>query len=366
MAELKPHLQQKVQPTVQRWEAFVAKVNQRVSDVMEEAQTGLDQLIASHATDAGPMGTALTAVQSRFRGIDDKVDTAWEQVEELLEEPLEEILDDDDLAQEDFDAVYGLQEQLRLGYDGLREHIETQYAWLEMRNQAAWARKLYEIVHEEAGRGLNCSQCGGAIENATFWQASNVTCPHCQSVNSVQPGMAAGLFYQGIGMHALSHEQAWNEWLAEQAAKKYYDDRRNQTAGDHARWLDAARAYWTRYYETTRSMNPGFTQEVAEAVQNRIAQYTSFEPPLSGIQREFFENVCVTAAKRDAAALEALLGDMPSGVDLDECATCLVEHGDRDGAVMVLDYRYRAEDEDEPKARWIRDQLKEIADALKG
>ena len=365
MAELKPHLQQKVQPTLQRWEAFVAKVNQRVSDVMQEAQVGLDQLIATHATDAGPMGTALGAVQARFRGIDDKVDTAWEQVEELLEEPLEEILDEDDLPQDDFDAVYGLQERLRGEYDNLREHIENQYAWLEMRNQAAWARRLYELVHEEAQKGLNCSQCGGSIENTTFWMASNITCPNCQSVNSVQPGMAAGLFYQGIGLHALSHEQGWNEWLAEQSAKKAYDNRRHQTAGDHSRWLDAARVYWSKYYETTKSMNPGFTQEVTEAVDNRIAQYTSFEPPLSAMQRDFFEKVCAAAAARDQAALQAALQDIPTGVDVEEATECVYEHGDRDGAILLLQHRHTTEGDGDRKGPWIREQLKEIAETLK-
>ena len=362
MTDLKPHLQQQVQPIVTKWEGFVAKVNQRIAAVMEEAQGGIDALIAQHATDPAPMGTALTAVQSRFHGIDSKVDSAWEKIDEEFEG----VLDVSDLPHDDWEAVYDVQERQRIAYDGLRSHIELQFAWLEMRNQAAWARKLYEIVQQELAEGLNCSQCGGQIQISVYWQASNETCPHCQSVNSVSPGMATGLFYQGIGLHALSHEQAWNEWMAEQSARSLFDDRRHPTAGDQQRWLAAVREYWTKYYETTKQLNPGFGQEVAEAVENRVKQVCAYEPPLEGIQREFYEKLCSTAAQHDPAALRALLQDMPSGVDLDECAECLVEHADRAGAILVLEYKYEEDDEDDPRGPWIREQLKDIVETLSG
>ena len=362
MTQLKPHLQQQVQPIAQKWEGFVAKVNQRVQGVLDEAQQGIDMLIAQHATDPGPMGTALTAVQSRFSGIDSKVDSAWEKIEEEFEG----LLDDDDLVEGDWEALYEVQETQRGYYDNLRAHIEMQYAWLEMRNQAQWARKLYEIVQQELQEGLNCSQCGATLQITVFWQASNETCPHCQSVNSVNPGMATGLFYQGIGLHALSHEQAWNEWMAEQSARKLFDDRRHPTATDHSRWLAAVRTYWTRYYETTKQLNPGFTQEVAEAVENRVEQVCAYEPPLEGIQREFYDKLCATAAQRDPAPLRGLLADLPSGVDLDECAECLMEHADRAGATMVLEYQYEEDDEDDPRGPWIRERLKEIVETLSG
>ena len=360
MSELKPHLQQRLQPTVTKWEGFVAKVNDRITAVVQEAQAGIDMLIEQHATDPGPMGTALTAVQSRFHGIDSKVDAAWEKIEEGFEG----VLDTSDMPSDDWEAVYEVQEQQRAVYDGLRENIETQYAWLEMRNQAAWARKLYEIVQQELAQGLNCSQCGAGIQVTVFWQASNETCPHCQSVNTVNPGMATGLFYQGLGLHALSHEQGWNEWLAEQAARKGFDDRRHPTATDHRRWLAAVRTYWTKYYETTRALNPGFTQDVEEAVDNRVQQVVAYEPPLEGIQRDFYDKLCSTAAQQDVAALRALLQDMPSGVDLDECAECLVEHADRAGATLVLEYQFAEEDEDDPRGPWIRERMREIVETL--
>ena len=78
-----------------------------------------------------------------------------------------------------------------------------------------------------------CSQCGAPFQNTQWWAAANINCPSCGSLNTIQPGTASGMFYAGLGAHAMSHEQAWNEWMAEFQAKKFYDSRRHQTAGDH-------------------------------------------------------------------------------------------------------------------------------------
>lgn len=360
MTNLKPELAAKVQPIAEKWDGFVAKVQARVQDVVNESHAGIDQLIAQYATDPGPMGTAMQAVQSRFHGLDQKVDDAWDKISEQFDE----ITDDDDLSSEDYDAVTLVEDQAHAKYEQLREHIELQWNWLEMRKQADWARKLYEIVGQESQQPVSCSQCGAPFQNTSWFQAANVNCPHCGSLNSVQPGTASGLFFAGLGAHAMSHEQAWNEWMAEQKAKAFYDSRRHQTAADHYHWIEAARAYWTKYYQVTQQLNPGFTQPVEEAVNNRLAQYTSFEQPLDKMQRDFFHNLCQTAAQGNAAGVQALLQNMPAGVDLDECAECLVEHGDKGGAVMVLEYQYQVEDEDEPKGRWIKEKMKEIKETL--
>jgi rubrerythrin len=366
MPELKPELAARVQPIAQKWDGFVAKVQTRVQDVLNEAHAGIDQLIAQHATDPGPMGTAMQAVQARFHGLDQKVDESWDKISEEFDEITDEISDDDGYSTDDYDAVTAVVDESHRKYEKLREHIEMQWAWLEMRKQADWARRLYELVQQESQQPVSCSQCGAPFQNTSWFQAANISCPHCGSLNSVQPGTASGLFFAGLGAHAMAHEQAWNEWMTEQQAKAHYDGRRHQTAGDHQHWLDAARTYWTKYYQVTQQMNPGFTQPVEEAVQNRLAQYTSYEQPVEKIQRDFFENLCQTAARNDAAALGALLQNLPSGVDLDECAECLVEHGNKGGAVLVLEHQYQAEGEDDPKDQWIKERMKEIRETLAG
>lgn len=360
MTQLGPALQARVQPIQQKWEGFVTKVSQRVQEVLAEAQGGIDQIIAQYPTDPQPMGTAMTAVQSRFQGLDQKVNESWDKISEELDG----IRDEDELSDDQYAAFSATEDAMRKKCDELREHIDLQYRWLEMRKQADWGRRLWDLMQQEIQRPIGCSQCGAPFQNTVYWMASNVPCPHCGSLNALQPGAASMMFYQGLGIHALSHEQAWNEWMAEQKAESWYKDRRHQTAGDHQHWLDAAGAYWTRYYQTTQQMNPGFGQAVGEAVASRLAQYTAYEQPLDRMQRDFFQALCQTAAQRNPGALHALLGQMPAGVSLDDCSECLVEHGDEGGAVAVLEYQHRAEGEDEPLKSWVREKLQEIRQTL--
>lgn len=360
MTQLKPALQARVQPIGQKWDAFVSKVNHRVQEVLAEAQGGVDQIIAQYPTDPGPMGTAMTAVQSRFQGLAQKVSESWDKISEEMDG-----VQDDDLEPADYQAVSAVADAMRQQYDDLREHIDLQYQWLEMRKQADWGRRLWDLMQQEVQQPLACTQCGAPFPNPVYWTASNVPCPHCGSLVAVQPGAASVLFFQGLGIHALSHEQAWNEWMAEQAADKWYKDHRHPTAGDHQHYLDAARAYWTRYYQTSQQMNPGFGQSVEEAVENRLAQYTAYEQPLDRIQRDFFQGLYQAASQRNPGAVQWLLQQLPTGVDLNECAECLVEHGDEGGAVTVLEYQHRVEGEDEPVQAWVRERLNEIRETLR-
>lgn len=360
MTQLPPAVQARLQLIVQKWDGFVAKVGHRSQEILAEAQEGIDQILAQYPTDAGPMGTAMTAVQTRFHGLHQKVSDSWDKIGEELEE----VEGDDDLSPEAYRAMCAVTDEMHRKYEVLLEQIDMQYAWLEMRKQADWGRRLWDIAQQEIQQPLTCSQCGAPFQNTVYWVATNMNCPHCGSVNSVHPGMAAGLFYQGLGVHALSHEQAWDQWMAQQSAEKQYKDRRHQTAGDHHQWLRAAHAYWTKYYETSKQMNPGFTQAVEEAVANRLAQYTSFEQPLERMHRDFFQALCQTAAQRDPGALVGLLGNMPNGVDLNDCAECLVEQGDEGGAVAVLEHQHRVEGEDDPRGEWVTERLKEIRETL--
>jgi len=352
-------LRQQVASLVQRWQGFESKVAERVDSVLEEGRAGLAQIIAEHALDSGPMGTALTAVQTRFQGLDQKVDQAWEQ----LDEGFDELTDDEDLDEATDDAICSVQQELRREVDRLRSSIETTGRSLEVSSRADWARKLAALVEQERMQPLTCSQCGAPIERSVFWQSSNVTCGHCGSVNAVEPGAASSMFYQGGGVDALCQERAWPDRQAELAAEEAYKRFRHPTASDWKQWIDAAGVYWTKFYETMRELHPGHGQPVAEAVGKRLAGYGAYEPPVEKIHRDFFESLCQASAG-GGAATEGILRQLPVGVDLDECAECLMEHGDENGARAAFMVQYRVEQETDDQQEWIAEQMRFLRERL--
>jgi hypothetical protein len=264
---LSPALQAQVRPLLERWPPFVEKWRVRVAEAFAEAESGLDALVAEHATDLGPMGAAFGALQARFRGLVQKLDEAAEKIEGVLDD----LGGRDDVGRSDRKILFGLRDEMIETRRRLSDELDAGYETLHMRKNAAWARKLYEHAAAETRTELPCSECGSPFQIRVFWQASNETCPHCRAMNSLMPG-AATYTYFSQGVHALAHEAAFEAALGERRARALLDAQR----GDFEGYVAAARGYWTRYYQAYASLHPGFTAafgSIEQAVAAKLAHY---------------------------------------------------------------------------------------------
>ena len=356
LEQIKPEIRSRVEPVVTKWTGFAQKLEARIGEVLAEADAGLDALIAQHATDHGPMGAAFSAVQARFQGLHPKLDDAFEKIEEQYDEAVE----DADLNEQDLRAVYDVRDELIRQRQRLADSLELAYEDLQKRKNADWARRLQQLAEQERQKGIACSQCGGPMQVEVYWQSSQVPCGHCSAVNDVSPGLAAGLFYQGLGVHALAHEAAWTEWMAERQARERFHAYRHQTQPDFDAYLNAARAYWTKYYQVGKQLYPALCDDVGQAVEAKLRHYTAWDPHIDRIQRDFFAQLVAAARAGDFDTVRRLASGAPGGIDHTECAECLAERGLVDGTIAVLDAQYDAADEDEPRSQWIAEQLAEI------
>jgi len=360
---MKPALKAKVDPLLQRWEGFKGKIAERVEAVRAEADAGLDQLIAQHATDHGPMGAAFSQLQARFNGLTTKLDEAYESFEEKLDEAADDI--EDDLDANDWDQLSGLQSALHADKTALYDKIELTYEHLQMEKNAEWARRLRALAEQEIAAGAKCSSCGAPTPVETPWTATQVKCSSCGALNDVQPGMAAGLFYQGLGAHALAQEASWDLWVAERAAKTAFDARRCPTAYDHWLYLDTARKYYTAYYEAGLKVYPAFTQDVGAAVEAKMKHYTAWDQPVDQQAREFYGQLVDCANKGDAEGMKRLVASKPHHVDFDDCGYALVERNLIDAAKFLYGLQYAAEGETDPQAMYVAEKLKDARSTLR-
>jgi hypothetical protein len=213
---------------------------------------------------------------------------------------------------------------------------------------------------------LACTECGSAFQVKVWWKSSNETCPHCNAVNSLTPGMATATYY-GLGAHALAHEAAWSAWQAEQQTKAAYDRLRHPTAYDHWHWLQSARAYWTAYHQYQQQMLPGFTEShgsIEAAVEAKMKHYTAHDPPIEQQNRDFMGHMMQAACQANAQQVQQMAQALPQGIDLDDCAEAAVERYDTQAATLILNLRYDLEGEDEPRHEWIAEQLREMYQRL--
>ncbi len=352
---LSPPIQAKARAVKTKWDGFVPKIDARVQEVIAEADAGLDELIEQYALDPGPMGAAFSALQVRFRGLGQKLEEAWSKIDHELDEVREEA----DTGK-DHEALAGLWAQMSATHQQARERIDLAYESVQTRKNAAWARNLWTQAQRDSQQPVACVKCGAGVQQTVFHASSNVTCTHCGAVNQLHPGMAAGLLYQGNGLHSLAHEHAWNEWMAMNRADKAYNDFRVPTTSDRDAMLAAARAYWTKYYTAIAQWHPGFAEafgSVEKAAEAKMAHSTAYDPPVSVQERARFQAVLDASRTGDRAAIQRAV----QGVDMDDAVRCAFEHGDARGTMILLELQHRADGEDEPLAKWSAEQIARMA-----
>ena len=338
--------------SVQTWEGFLVKLTARMDQVTAEAAAGLDMLVAQHPLEAGPMGQALSVVQNRFHNLRTKLGNAHDKIYEQLDE----VLDDSGLDRAGWDAVRAMQDRMDGQRLALDHRLERGHELLAADKQAAWGRQLRKLAEAERVASVNCIQCAGEVPVTVYWRHESVACPFCGAVNEVSPGTAAGLFYSGLGVHALAHHAALPDWEAARAEEDRLNDRRHPSASDRERFLASERLYWTAYYDEVKRLNPGFDGDVEAAVAAKMKHHSAWDQGVDQQARAFVERLVTSSA--DPAALAALLvGD----VDFDEAAEALLERGDRAGAANVLRVQHRVEGEDEPVEAWVQERLRDLA-----
>ncbi len=349
-------VQNKMGALVQQWDGFLGKVDGRVQAVIAEADAGLDQLIAQHAMDHGPMGAAFAALQSRFHGLSTKLSDAWEKIDEEIDE----IGEDDDLSSADWDAISNARDAMCDKYVKLTDDLELHHYTIEMKKNADWARRLRALAEQEMATGVPCSQCGTPMQVENLDSGGSQKCGSCGAVNNVLPGAASALFYRGLGAHALAQEQSWNHWLAERTAKAEFDKKRHPTAYDHWAYLKAAHDYWTAYHQAGLAVYPKFVQDVASSVDAKMKHYRAWDQELDKQKRELFGNIVEASSKGDVAGLDAIVGNLPHFADFDECIECLVERRHYPAGQHLLGKKYDMDGEDDPKPQWIARELAEM------
>ena len=355
LAQLSPEIQQIAAPLVQRYETYFQKLGARVQEVEAEGDAGLTEIIGMNVLDQGAISGAFSTLQTRFQNLGSKISNAMEKIEEDWEEKVED-LDLDDEAQER--ALRMMWNTMLKGADAMDRDIEKRSNILRIRKAAEWTRAIYPIAQQEWEKTRNCSECGSEFKPPLIYQSSNYNCPYCNAVNMIEVGPATGLYFQGLGVHSLAEETTMQHWIVMFDAENAYNDLRNPTDQDRQNYLNAVRNYWTAYYTEFKRLHPGFAEEIPNAVEAKMKHYDVGETKVDEKERGVLGNLVQLAASRNEQQLWQYITSVPEDdLDLDDAVRAAYEHGDRDGAILLLKMKHAYEKEDTPLNEFIREEL---------
>jgi phage FluMu protein Com len=357
LEKLAAEVRGKVEPFVERWKKFEGKLIARAQEVEDEAQAGLNELIQINALDPNSISAGFNAVKNRVMGLGDKIEAAMEKLEGEWEEATEDLDLEEQVQNTLYRIWYGIVRESRV----LQHKLEQWGNKIEIKKNADWARILYKMAEGECKKERQCPSCGAGIEVSIQHAHSAIKCPHCDSVNEMDIGMATGLYYQGNGVHSLAQEAAADKYMALQNAEHDFNEWRHPTDEDRDKYMAAAADYWTGYYQAYQKLHPGFSQTIEEAVKGRMAHYDQYDNVQDQTDRLFYGDLVRKAQARDR---DSIREHLEGAEDPDEAPSAVHEHGDREGTIVVLQVLHEMQDEDEEIHEWIQEKLKELDEDL--
>lgn len=254
---------------VQRWDAFLKNITDRFQQIMQESRAGCAQLLADSDFDPLPMSNAWSAMERRAKDLGLKIEETWSgQVEPKFEEA---------------GAPRPLMDQQRAKGDALRDwmELEVERVRIEIFVNAYQAIARRDAEEKASQGAVGCTQCGAPLQAPPTFRALNVTCSHCRTVNTYEPGMRVRMG-EASCLHALCQAAAWNQYVAMTQAELGYKRARPTTLPHIQAWEAAQiayhRAYLTKRLEFMPDQAPAFDKDLRGRMEHFYVYTVQNEP----------------------------------------------------------------------------------------
>jgi predicted RNA-binding Zn-ribbon protein involved in translation (DUF1610 family) len=188
------------QALVQRWDGFLGKIKDRYNEVIDMSREPLKEMITGLEYDSIVLHNALQGIknQSVFQ-LDKKINEAWEKMENEADK---------------LGINYGLMDTPREKSSKTSKWMWDEFERFSVKIFADAARQIEKNIRSVVDENTinNCVSCAGQLP-VEIWafQAVNVICPNCGSVNTYEPDGRVRAMEGVIGAYAQEH--AVEEWI---------------------------------------------------------------------------------------------------------------------------------------------------------
>jgi hypothetical protein len=219
-----------------RWESFLAKIMERLAEILAESHEAAAEIIAAHPTDLLPLGNLVSGLEHRIDELRTRIEETWDQ----QVEPKFQELDEDGFWDRGLDRK-----------DDALQDVRERWELAKTRMQADVFRNVWPLAQAELARPVVCRHCGAGLTVRARHEPESVKCGHCGAVNQVLPGPAIAL-YHGSG-RAFAEEQALPLRFAVERFRMQVDrwrrdrDWASEPLESLEKWHALELAYWQRY-----------------------------------------------------------------------------------------------------------------------
>ena len=255
------------------------QVAHELSQLLQQASAGCQQMIAANPTDPMPLNNAMIAIEQQKKAIDRKL---W-------------------------DAPNVDKRTKR----ACGRWIDETWARFETHWHVEQLRAMWPHVQHAMQKPATCTQCGSPLGRATPYKSESITCGGCHSVNQVMPETVVATYFGSIP-HWFAEQATLDKKLALQKFKDDWEEHRDASfAAGHDRPDEPLerlkqreqmeRDYWTSYAEARVRNEGGTAADVKSLVDARMKQCFYDEMNMNDVwraahgQRSVVEQVRVPA-----------------------------------------------------------------------
>jgi hypothetical protein len=251
------------QELIDRWAAFIAKVDGRLDAIITEAGPGVLGIGRAHPDDQLPLGNAITGLDHRVRQLWDKLESTWESGVEPKFSAIGGAV---------FDRGIDMKEDARLTHD--EKWANAKASWMTTLAEEALPRAL--AAEKEP---VHCTNCGKPLALATRRKTVSHPCSACGTVNQVVPPPAVR-YYFGFCVQNLAEAAALPKQQAT-ARFRLEVDRNSRASGWAAeslesleRWRDMERAAFQAYADRRAELTGEPVDQ--DYVESRMRQFMKY------------------------------------------------------------------------------------------
>ena len=254
---------------MERWNAFLQKIDARLRELIVEAEAGLAGLIQQYPEDFAPIGNALSGLDHRVAELRKKIDETWES---SVEPKFKDMRGENDFF---WDAGLDRRGDAQLAFD-------QTWATCKVRATTAFYRNLWPRAQAALQKPVPCSRCGGELTLPTRVSSVSVPCAFCKAVTQVIPDKLVTMCFGAFGGagHVFGEEAALPLRFAIDRFRVEVDRARRaakwaaEPVESLDRWEAMERAYWMKYAECAAGVTGRATD--MELVESRMASFRKY------------------------------------------------------------------------------------------
>ncbi|PID67822.1 MAG: hypothetical protein CR968_04750 [Flavobacteriia bacterium] len=253
------------QELVQKWDLFLAKIETRFAETLQQAEDASVELLQDSDYDYNKTMQAFTGMKRQIEDLIQKIDLTWdEKVRPRMEDA--------------FESTEWVNESIKGGnlssvlWDKLRE--------FEVVLEGKLSQMYYEHVITIVDKDFRCSQCNAQLEIVkNLFRSQYVTCSYCDTVNTFKPEtkythIGWGIVDNIVNLKFLEEKKALHKDLDQ---LKELVQSKKATPQDWENYKTAYTNFWEMYFKERIKYNSELKDRFAEDMQRKTDELNEFK-----------------------------------------------------------------------------------------